>query len=65
LRHANDGDPNLTLVIQFEGREGFLDALRIMNVVATVLGRHMEPIADHTSSDAIINAIDAVITPCS
>jgi hypothetical protein len=63
LPHANDGDPNLTPAFQIEGREVFLDALRIMNGDATVLGRHMEPLADHTSSDAIVNAIDAVITP--
>ena len=45
LPHANDGDPNLTPVFQIEGREVFLDALRIMNADATVLGRHMAPLA--------------------
>jgi toxin CcdB len=62
LPPANDGDRNLTPVFNIEGHEVFLDALRIMNVDASVLGRHVGSLADDASSGKIINAIDAVIT---
>jgi hypothetical protein len=62
LPPGNDGDPNLTPGFQIEGREVFLDALRIMNVATAALGQRVASLADDASSGAIINAIDTVIT---
>src|ERR1700688_2608241 len=57
LPPANDGDRNLTPEFNIEGHEVYLDALRVMNVDATVLGQHVRSLADDASSAKIINAI--------
>jgi toxin CcdB len=62
LPPGNDGDQNLTPGFQIEGREVFLDALRILTVDAATLGQLVTSLADDASSGRIINAIDSVIT---
>ncbi len=62
LPPGNDGDPGLTPGFHVDGREVFLDPLRILNVDAGALGRYVTSLADDTSSSRIVNAIDAVIT---
>ena len=55
-------DNALTPHFRIEGRTVYLNPLGILTVPASALGRHVMSLADDTSGNAIINAIDAVIT---
>lgn len=55
-------DRELTPRFRIEGRHVYLNPLGILTVPLSALGRHVASLADDTSSSAIINAIDAVIS---
>ena len=65
LRTAPRGavaDPTLTPRFRVEGKAVILDPLQIVAIRRSSLGRQVASLADDASSNAIINAIDAVIT---
>jgi toxin CcdB len=59
-RHGLDSE--LAPRFRIEGRNVYLNPLGILTVPITALGRSAGSLADDSSSSAIINAIDAVIT---
>jgi toxin CcdB len=55
-------DTTLAPRFRIEGRTVYLNPLGILTVPVSALGRHVASLADDTSNNSIINAIDAVIT---
>ncbi len=58
----NDGDRGLTPRFLIEGRDVFLNPLRILTVLPSALGRMVDSLAEDPFSTQITNAIDLVIS---
>jgi toxin CcdB len=59
---GNVADPTITPLFRIAGKRVILDPFQIVPVPRGSLGQVIASLADNASSNAIINAIDAVIT---